>query len=59
MKNPCKGCEDSIDGRCRHVDYCTKLIEWQVEVAWRIEHEREADPQVERGLDYMIDDREV
>ena len=62
MKNPCRDCsEKSIfigEERCRIYYCCSDYIEWQVEVAWKVEHEREADPQEERGLDYMIDDRE-
>ena len=53
---PCENCEDSINGgRCALHFCCSDYIEWQVDVAWR----QEDDPQEERGLDYMIDDREV
>ena len=58
--NPCRDCDDSNNGdKCRTHEFCTKLIEWQVEMAWRVDHERHADPQEERGMVYHIDDREV
>ena len=54
---PCRDCELSKDGfqRCATYYCCSRYIEWQVDV----ELMQEDDPQEERGLDYMIDDREV
>ena len=54
---PCKGCEDSPDGygRCLTFEFCWRHIDWQEEVKLM----QEADPQDERGMRYMIDDREI
>ena len=51
--------EDHLDGRCDTFYCCSKYIDWELDTKYRVEHERHADPQEERGLDYMIDDREV
>ena len=64
---PCRDCsirelyelDEEDGGGCATSYCCSDYIEWQVEVAWRVQHEREADPRVERGVDYMIDDREM
>ena len=53
---PCEECEDSPGNGDTCTAGCLEVIRWY---AWRMRHEAEADPQEERGLDYMIDDREV
>ena len=60
MRNPCRDCEDIVImeldvERCVTHFLCHRYIDWQEEVKLM----QEDDPQAERGLDYMIDDREV
>jgi hypothetical protein len=55
---PCENCKDSPgSGRtCYGKIMCDEWVEWLRDL---ITNERDADPQEERGLDHMIDDREA
>ena len=57
---PCENCEEIVimeldGGRCVTHFLCHRYIDWEEEVKLR----QEDDPQEEREMDYMIDDREV
>ena len=60
---PCRDCEEILGldiDRCLTYYCCSKYIEWQVDAAWRVEHERHADPQERRSSPVRCnDDREV